>query len=54
MDHIHKWCHHCSLYKIDVARKFFLDLFIKSLLPPFAKDIAITMPQNEDESILKA
>ena len=53
-DHIHEWHRCCSIYKIDVEPKFLLDWFLKSLLPPISKDVAMDMPQTKDEAILKA
>ena len=32
----------------------FLDWFLKTLLPPIAKDVAYEHPQSEEEAILKA
>jgi hypothetical protein len=31
-----------------------MDWFLKSLLPPIAKDVAMTMPSVEEEAIQKA
>ena len=52
-DHIHEWRWHCSLCKIQLDDIIFLDWFLKTLLPPIAKDIASECPQSEQEAILK-
>lgn len=31
-----------------------MDWFLKSLLPPIAKDVAMTMPRTKEEAIQKA
>ena len=54
MDHIHEWCHHSSLCKIQLDDRIFLDWFLKTLLPPISKDVAYELPQIEEEAILKA
>ena len=54
MDHIHEWWHRCSLYKIQLDDRIFLDWFLKTLLPPIAKDVASEQPQSKEEAILKA
>ena len=53
-DHIHEWCHHRSLCKIQLEDRIFLNCFLKILLPPIAKDIASECLQIEEEAILKA
>ena len=53
-DHIHEWWRHCSLSKIQLDDRIFLDWFLKTLLPPIAKDVASECPQSEEEAILKA
>ena len=52
--HIHEWRHHRSLYKIQLDDWIFLDWFLKTLLPPIAKDVASKHPQTKEEVILKA
>ena len=54
MDHIHEWHRHRSLCKIQLDDRIFLDWFLKTLLPPIAKDNSFERPQTEEESILKA
>ena len=54
MDHIHEWCHCRSLCKIQLDDRIFLEWFLKTLLPPISKYITFELPQNEEESILKA
>ena len=53
-DHIHEWwwCH--ILCKIQLNDRIFLDWFLKTLLPPIAKDVASKRPQSKEEAILKA
>ena len=46
-DHIHEWRRRRSLCKIQLDDKIVLDWFLKTLLPPIAKDITF-------EAILKA
>jgi len=41
------------LGKIKLDDKIFLDQFLKTLLPPIAKDVASECPQTEEEAILK-
>ena len=53
-DHIHEWRQRCSLCKIQLDDKIFLDWFLKNLLPPIEKDVASERPQSEEEAILKA
>ena len=53
MDHIHEWRQRWSLCKIKLDNTFFLNWFLKSLLPSIAKDMASEQPQIEEESILK-
>ena len=53
-NHIHEWRWHCSLCKIKLDDRIFLDWFLKTLLPPIAEDIAFECPQTEEETILKA
>ena len=52
--HIHEWRRHRSLCQIKLDDKIFLDWFLKTLLPPIAKDVASEHPQIEEEAILKA
>ena len=52
--HIHEWLRHRSLCKIQLDDKIFLNSFLKTLLPPIAKDVAFECPQTEEEAILKA
>ena len=53
-DHIHEWRRRRSLCKIQLDDKIFLDWFLKTLLPPIAKDVASECPQSEEEAILKS
>lgn len=53
-DHIHEWHRRCNLCKIEISPPFLSDWFLKSLLPPIAKDVASTSPANEAEAIQKA
>ena len=53
-DHIHKWQQRCSLCKIQLDDRIFLDWFLKTLLLPIAKDITSECPQSKEEAILKA
>ena len=53
-DHIHEWWWCRSLCKIQLDDRILLDWFLKTLLPPIAKDIASERPQSEEEAILKA
>ena len=53
-DHIHEWWKRHSLCKIQLDHKIFLDWFLKTLLPPIAKDGTSEHPQSEEEAILKA
>ena len=46
--HIHEWLRRRSLCKIQLDDKIFLDWFLKTLLPPIAKEIT-----SEEEAILK-
>ena len=52
-DHIYewRWCH--SLCKMQLDVRIFLDWFLKTLLPPIAKDITSEHPQSEEGGILK-
>ena len=52
--HIHEWWWRCSLCKIQLDDRIFLDWFLKTLLPPIAKDVASECPQSKEEAILKA
>ena len=54
IDHIHEWRRRRSLCKIQLDDSIFLDWFLKTLLPPIAKDVASERPQSEEEAILKA
>ena len=53
-DHIHEWWRHRSLCNIQLDDMIFLDWFLKTFLPPIAKDVASKCPQYEEEAILKA
>ena len=53
-DHIHEWRRRRSLCKIQLDDMIFLDWFLKTFLPPIAKDITSKRPQSEEEAILKA
>ena len=53
-DHIHEWQWRRSLCKIRLDDMIFLDWFLKTLLPPIAKDITSEHPQSKEEAILKA
>ena len=46
IDHIYEWQCHCSLCKIQLDDRIFLDWFIKTLLPPIEKDVASERPQS--------
>ena len=54
IDHIHEWRRRRILCKIKLNDKIFLDWFLKTLLPPIAKDVTSEHPQIEEEAILKA
>ena len=54
IDHIHEWRRCRILCKIKLDDRIFLDWFLKTLLPPIAKDVAFECPQSEEESILKS
>ena len=54
IDHIHEWRRRHSLCKIQLDDRIFLDWFLKTLLPPIAKDVASERPQSEEEAILKS
>ena len=54
IDHIHEWQRCCSLCKIQLDDRIFLDWFLKTLLLPIAKDITSERPQSKEEDILKA
>ena len=41
-------------FKIDIQPPFLLDLFLKSLQPTITKDVYNSMPQSEEEVILKS
>ena len=41
----------CARSKLD--DRIFLDWFLKTLLPPIAKDVASERPQSKEEAILK-
>ena len=43
-DHIHEWRQCCSLCKIQLDDRIFLDWFLNTLLPPIAKDVASGHP----------
>ena len=53
-DHIHEWRWRRSLCKIQLDDRIFLDWFLKTFLPPIAKDVAYEHPQCKEEAILKA
>ena len=53
-DHIHEWRRCRSFCKIQLDDMIFLDWFLKTLLPPIAKDVASEHPQSEEEAILKS
>ena len=53
-DHIHEWRRRCSLCKIQLNDRIFLDWNLETLLPLVAKDVASELPQTEEEAILKA
>ena len=53
-EHIHKWWQRHSLCKIQIDDRIFLDWFLKTFLPPIAKDVTSERPQSEEEAILKA
>lgn len=54
VDHIHEWNHRWYIYMIDFNPRFLFDSFPKSLLPPDVKDSTLSMPQNDDDTILKS
>ena len=43
-DHIHEWRGNCSFCKIQLDDRIFLDWFLKTFLPPIAKDLASECP----------
>ena len=51
---IHEWQQQRSLCKIQLDDGIFLDWFLKTLLPPIAKDATSEWPQSMEEAILKA
>ena len=53
-NHIHEWQRHRILCKIQLDDKIFMDWFLKTFLPPIAKDVTSECPQSEEEAILKA
>ena len=53
-DHIHEWQQWHSFFKIQLDDRIFLDWFLKTFLPPIAKDVASDHPQSEEEAILKS
>ena len=53
-DHIHEWRQCCSLCKIQLDDRIFLDWFLKTFLPPITKDVASERPQSKEDAILKA
>ena len=50
---IHEWRRRRILCKIKLDDKIFFDWFLKTLLPPIAKDVTSECPQTEEEAILK-
>jgi hypothetical protein len=52
--HIHEWHIWRVVCKSNLNDIFLKDYFQKSLLPPISKDVAMTLPQNEEEAILKS
>jgi hypothetical protein len=52
-DHIHEWHRRRSLCKVERTKEQRLDLFLKSVVPMIAKDVASTFPQSEEEAIIK-
>ena len=54
IDHIHEFQRHRSLCKIQLDDGIFLDWFLKTLLPPIAKNIASEHPQSKEDTILKS
>lgn len=53
-DQILEWRRRCNVCKMNLEDPLFMDWFLKSILPSIAKDVAATMPQTEEEAILKA
>ena len=53
-NHIHELRRQRSLCKLQLDDIIFLYWFLKSLLPPIAKDVASKRPQTKEEVILKA
>jgi hypothetical protein len=51
--HIHEWHRRRSLCKVERTKEQRLDLFLKSVVPIIAKDVASTFPQSEEEAIIK-
>jgi len=52
-DHIHEWHRRHDLYKADINDQFIMEWFLKSLFPSIAKDVAMNILRNEEESIQK-
>ena len=50
-DHIHEWWQKHSLCNIQLDDRIFLNWFLKTLLPPIAKDISYEQPQTKEEAI---
>jgi hypothetical protein len=51
--HIRKWSHHKSLIKVKVPPAFFLEWFLKSLVPCVCKYIATFRVFYEEEDIMR-
>jgi hypothetical protein len=53
-DHIRDWWHRNSLIKVNFPPSFFLEWFLKSLVPYVSKDIATSRLFLEEEEIMRA
>jgi len=41
LDHIHEWRHRHRMIRADISDRLLANLFVKSLLPSIAKDVAL-------------
>jgi hypothetical protein len=53
-DHVREWWHRKRLIKVKVPPVFFLEWFLKSLVPYVSKDIATSRVFSEEEEIMRA
>jgi len=53
-DHIQEWRHWKSLIKVLVPPTFFLEWFLKSLVPQLSKDVAMSGVFSEEDAIMRA